>query len=399
VTRPRRIAIVVPRYGHEINGGAESLARSYASRLADHADVTVLTTCALDYRTWGDHFPPGEERDGAVRVLRFSVPQPRDEAAFDAMSPRVLSGSASADEEQAWMDAQGPVSPDLEQHLRENGDIYDAVLFVPYLYATTARALPIVADRSVLVSAFHDEPPLRLSLFDDVVSQAQSVVVSTPEERDLAVKRFRVPDDRLHVVGAGIDTSTAGDTHAFRQRLGLERGYVLALGRIDPSKGTADLVRFHRAYREREPEGLDLVMIGRSVMELPEAPWLHTPGFVDEQTKADAIAGCTALVSASPFESLSLVLLEAWAQGRPVVVTTQSEVLVGQTRRAGGGLWFSGKAEYAAALHLLSTRPALAWGLGRSGWRFAQTLDWDEVTARLLIAVDRAVSRNGRDAT
>ena len=40
------------------------------------------TTCALDYRTWADHFPAGESRDGDVRVLRFGVPRPRDGGAL-----------------------------------------------------------------------------------------------------------------------------------------------------------------------------------------------------------------------------------------------------------------------------------------------------------------------------
>ena len=393
--RARNVAIVVPRYGPEINGGAESLARSYAVRLSTHADVTVLTTCALDYRTWRDHFPEGESRDGDVRVLRFPVPTPRDEGAFDALSHEVFAKSASHALEAAWMDAQGPVSPELEAHLRDKGCDYDAVLFIPYLYATTARALPIVAERSVLVGAFHDEPPLRLSIFDEVVDHAGAVVVSTPEERQLASRRFGIGDDRLHVVGAGIDFSALSGGQREADFPGPVGGYALSLGRIDASKGSTDLIGLHREYREHRPEGLDLVMIGRSVMDLPDYPWLHTPGFVDEPTKIGAIAGCTALVSASPFESLSLVLLEAWAQGRPTLVTSRSDVMVGQTRRAGGGFWFSTPGEYAAALDLLASRPALAWGLGRSGWRFARTLDWDEVTGRLLNAID-SVSQAGR---
>jgi glycosyltransferase involved in cell wall biosynthesis len=55
----------------------------------------------------------------------------------------------------------------------------------------------------------------------------------------------------------------------------------------------------------------------------------------------------------SPFESLSIVLLEAWSARRPVLVTSASAVLVGQVRRAQGGLWFADEAEFVAALELL----------------------------------------------
>ena len=64
-----RVAIVVQRYGVEVNGGAELHARTIAELLHEDVDVTVLTTCALDYRTWADHYPPGETRVGPVRVL------------------------------------------------------------------------------------------------------------------------------------------------------------------------------------------------------------------------------------------------------------------------------------------------------------------------------------------
>ena len=385
-----RLAVVVPRYGAEVNGGAEALARAYAHQLADHCDVTALTTCALDYRTWADHYPVGESMDGRVRVLRFPVPTPRDEAAFDALSARVLTARApSIEEQRQWMDAQGPISPDLERHLEEMRHYYDAVLFIPYLYATTVRGLPLVADRAVLVPAVHDEPTLRLSIFDSTIAAAQALVFSTPEEMDLARRRFGVDGARCHLAGAGIDLPQRGNPDRFAQAIGTDRPYVLALGRVDPSKGALDLIDMHRRYREARPNGLDLVLMGRAVVEVPDEPWLHVTGFVDDAAKQDALAGCTALVSASPYESLSLVLLEAWAQGRPVIVTARSDVLTGQVRRAGGGLWFATPDEYATAIDLLASRPPLAWGMGRSGWRFARALAWPDVTRRLLAALPR----------
>lgn len=381
-----RVAIVVPRYGAEIGGGAETLARLYAHRLAAHAEVSVLTTRALEYRTWADHFPAGESTDGPVRVHRFSVPQPRDGAAFDRLSARVLGAAPPSPElEREWMRAQGPNSPALLAHLRERGDQYDAVLFIPYLYATTVDGLPLVADRSVLVPAFHDEPPLRLRIFDPVVAAARRLVFSTPEERALAGHRFGVADERGGIVGVGIDPPPPADPQRARRALGRpERPYALCLGRIEPSKGSDVLLRAHRRYRRRRPEGLDLVMIGRRGMDLPQAQWLQAPGFVDEQTKHDALAGASVLVCPSPYESLSLVLLEAWSHGTPTLAAEASPVLVGQTRRARAGLWFADELEYAAALDLLADNAPLAQALGWAGRRFALAHDWDSITERLL---------------
>ena len=383
-----RLAIVVPRYGRDVGGGAETLARDYATRLAGRMDVTVLTTCAREYRTWQDHYPAGEYVEDGVRVLRFAVPEPRDGKRFDKISTVVLGGARPSPElEQQWMDAQGPNAPGLIAHLEQMGASYDAVLFVPYLYATTVRGLPMAAYRSVLVPALHDEPPLRLAIFDDIIARAKALVFSTPEEQELARRRFRVDPSRCHLVGAGIDAPPAGNADRFRSRFGVDRPYVLCLGRIDPSKGSDVLVSHHRAYRKRRPQGLDLVMVGPAIDEPPREPWLHTPGYVTDDQKHDAIAGAVALVCPSPYESLSLVLLEAWSHGVPTIVTSASPVLLGQTRRAGGGVWYRDPLEYAACLDLLASRPPLAHALGRAGWKFTQDLSWPVVVGRLEDAI------------
>ena len=85
-----KIAIVVQRYGAEINGGAELHARYIAEHLARHVSVEVLTTCARDYITWANDFPPGEAMAGPVKVRRFPVSQPRDPHTFGSWSARVF---------------------------------------------------------------------------------------------------------------------------------------------------------------------------------------------------------------------------------------------------------------------------------------------------------------------
>lgn len=386
-----RLAIVVPRYGPEIGGGIEALARMYATRLAARMDVTVLTTCALDYRTWRDHHPPGESRDGDATVLRFPVPETRDEATFDAHSARVLPspGRASRADQERWMDLQGPNSPGLMAHLRDHGAEYDAVLFMPYLYATTVRGIGLVADRAVMQPAVHDEPPLALGIFDDAVAHARGFVFNTPEERDRFAARFgRGAGDP--VVGAGIDPPPAADAARARNAVGVEGDYLLYLGRVDPSKGVGALLAAHERLVADVPGAPALVLAGGSVMDLPDHPWLRSPGFVDDATKHGLLAGALALVTASPFESLSLVLLEAWSHGRPTLCAAGTDVLVGQTRRAGGGLWFADLDEYVECVDLLMRQPPVAWALGRQGRRFASAQAWPAVIDRLEAALRAA---------
>lgn len=376
-----KIAIVTPRYGANVAGGAERLAREYATRLSTTMDVTVLTTCAQDYTTWADAFEPGVSRDEDVTVRRFTVPTPRDPDRFNELCRAVLQNRSSADEE-AWMDAQGPNAPELLEHLSRSGGDYDAVIFVPYLYATTVRGLPLVGDRAVLVPALHDEPWLALSIFDDVVARSRALVFSTPEERDLAASRFAVSLAHSAVIGAGVDPP-ALDPRAQPIIDDASRPYVVCVGRIDPSKGSDALIRAHRSLVAHLPSAPELVLLGPAAMQLPDELWLHAPGFVSEEVKTATIAHAQALVCPSSFESLSLVLLEAWALGVPTLSTADSSVLVGQSRRSGAGLWYRDDDEYSEAVRLLIDTPALASALGDAGRRFTATLSWTLITERL----------------
>jgi glycosyltransferase involved in cell wall biosynthesis len=122
------------------------------------------------------------------------------------------------------------------------------------------------------------------------------------------------------------------------------------------------------------------VLAGGGDAALPAHPWLHRLGYVEDQVVHDALASAAVVVLPSPYESLSLVQLEAWGHGRPTLANAASPVLVGQSRRAGGGLWYRDGDEYAAMLDLLATAAPLARAIGRQGGRFvAEACSWDRV--------------------
>ena len=388
-----RVALVVQRYGPEVNGGAEALARRVAHLIDDAVDLTVLTTCALDYRTWADHFPPGEQSVEGIRVIRFSVPEPRDPAAFDRLAPRAYAAPGDLALGAEWMRAQGPRAPGLVAHLRERGADYDAVAFVTYLYATTAEAIGAVADRALLAPTLHDEPPAALAVFDRVFADARLLLFSTAEEAEFAASRFGVGPDRARLVGAGLDPPPPSDAARFAPVVG-GHPYALCLGRVDASKGVVDLVAMHARYRAGRPDGLDLVLMGGGDAELPRHPWLHRTGFVEEQVKHDALEGASVVVVPSAYESLSFAQLEAWSHGRATLASARSPVLVGQSRRSGGGLWYADAEQYAVMVDLLARAAPLAQALGRQGRRFVERdCSWDRVRAAWLAAIHDVAGR------
>ena len=384
-----RVALVVQRFGIEVNGGSETLARRIAERIAENVDLTVLSTCALDYSTWANYYPPGRTDVNGVEVLRFPVRTPRDQAKFDAISVAAYATPNDPELGKRWMQAQGPDAPELLDYLRTRGGSYDAVAFMTYLYATTAEGLPLVADRSLLVPTVHDEPPLRLRLFDDIFAFPRLLLFSTPEERDLARRRFGVEDERARLVGVGVDEPPESDPSRFRAESGVgDRPYAIYVGRLDPSKGVLDLVEHHRRYREAADKPLDLVLIGGGEIDLPDEPWLHVLGFVSEQQKHDAVAGAEVVVLPSPYESLSLVQLEAWMHGRPTLANAESPVLAGQSSRGSGGLWYENASEYAVMLDFLGRSRPLGDAIGRQGRRYVRSaFTWRSVRDRWLDAL------------
>lgn len=388
MSRPR-VAVVVHRYGATVGGGAEEEARRIAHLLHATHEVTVLTTCATDYRTWADDLPAGAGQEEGIPVVRFPVPVPRDPDAFDRMTPAAYAAPEDLEVGSRWMDAQGPNAPGLLAHLAEHGRGYDAVVFVTYLYATTVRGLPLVADRALLVPTLHDEPPARLRIFDPVFGAARRVMCNTPEELDLVRARFGVDPSRCTVMGFGVDPVPEVAPGAFAARRGITRPYVLCVGRLDAAKGVDRLVEDHRAYRAANPGGADLVLVGRGELRLPDEPWLHRTGFVEDLEKHEAIAGAAVVVVPSPYESLSIAQLDAWSHARPTLANAASPVLVGQSRRTAGGLWYDGTREYVVMLDFLVSNPAAARAIGRQGRAAVRVQhSWDRVAEIWRASVD-----------
>ena len=121
-------------------------------------------------------------------------------------------------------------------------------------------------------------------------------------------------------------------------------------------------------------------------------------GFLPEEEKAAAMAGARAVVCSSPYESLSIVLLEGMALGTPGLVNARSPVLEEHCRRSNAGLFYEDGDEYVEALDLLVRDERLRGALGESGRAYvAREYRWDVVLDRWreLIA---AAARGGRPA-
>lgn len=350
----RRLAFVVQRYGREVLGGAEGLCRQVAERLAGHFEVAVLTTCARDYLTWENAYRPGTEAIGGVAVHRFPVARPRRVRSFGRFSQRIFGRPHRFRDEAEWMERQGPDSPALLEAIARRRDEHDLFVFVTYLYAQTYFGLPLVAEKAVLAPMAHDEPPLALGLFRALFHLPRGLIFNTGEERDFVHRTFRNSHIPWAVGGAGIDLPTLPPTPAAPAAGG---DYLLYLGRVDIEKGCGELIDALRRRRDAGRRTPRLVLAGEAKMKLPRDPLLDAAGFVSETRKSELIAGALALVVPSRYESLSLVALEAWGAGIPVIAQGESAVLAGHLERSGGGWTYRSAADLGRALELALSDP------------------------------------------
>jgi len=383
-----RLLYVVQRYGEEVAGGAEQHARAFAERLVerDHR-VTVLTTCAESYVDWANAYRRGWSNLNGVAVFRTPVTKARNPHLFSAFNSRIsnTSGVRPLSVQREWMRMQGPFAPALVPWLRHHASSYDAVVFITYLYWTTWAGLRVCggAVPTLLHPTAHDEPPMRLSIFQEVMRAPDAFVFLTPEEADLVRARFPGAPSG-DVVGIGVEMDRPGDADAFRRTYGLgDTPYLLYVGRVDPAKGAAELLDYFVAYKERNPGDLKLVLLGELLVPDPQRPDIVTTGFVDEATRNGALAGARALVHPSYFESFAMVLTETFAQRRPALVQQRCAALDGHAHRSGGALPYSGFAEFEAAVDRMRYAPELADAMGEAGRRYVEReYDWGVVLSR-----------------
>ena len=431
-----KLAFVIQRYGAEVLGGSEQLCRLVAERLVAQHEVDVLTTCARDYVTWKNEYPEGADRVKGVTVRRFASARTRDIESFNTYSNWIFNNPHTHADEMEWLKQQGPWCPALTDFLRRNHQQYDVLIFFTYLYATTVLGLEVNPGRSMVVPTAHDEPAIKLEIFKDVFTKAAALCYLTDSERQFVQQQF--PDRPLleELVGVGIDMphhqpyprmperqddegspdpaesasdadpvpekasdvqeSAASDDHevrdfpahllsrgsVFRRRHRLHGPFVLYGGRIDPGKGCEELLEYFGSY-VRDGGDATLALMGAKLMSLPEDPSVRFAGMLSDGERAQALDAATVVVCPSPYESLSLLALEALSVGAPILVNARSEVLVEHCVKSNGGLWYSTRDEFVECLKLLVSDARLRAALGRNGRDYVRThYRWDVVLGK-----------------
>jgi glycosyltransferase involved in cell wall biosynthesis len=383
-----KLAVVVQRYGADISGGAELHARYIAERLARHAEVEVFTTRAADYITWRNELP-AEERINGIQVRRFPVTRRRNVTEFGHRSTFVFEHPHSIAEELRWLDSQGPRSRALIRHIARVQAEFDFFLFFSFRYYHAYHGPRAVPAKAVLVPTAERDPVVALGIFGPIFRGVRAIMYNSHEERSLidSLSRRRGPGV---VVGVGSNIPERPQPGRFKKKYNVHRPFAIYVGRIDVNKGCGELFSFFQQYAARAPRGMDLLLVGSKHLEIPTHARIKHLGFLPEEDKFDAMAAADVLIMPSPYESLSMVTLEAWALGRPVLANARCDVLKGQCSRSNGGLFYENVDEFCEGLFALESTGPAGTVLGRHGREyFRRNYTWPVIERKYLDMFDR----------
>ncbi|HDP94644.1 MAG TPA: glycosyltransferase [Candidatus Aminicenantes bacterium] len=381
-----RVGAVVQRYGEGVVGGAETLARDVCERLnASGCDVTVFTTTALDYVSWANEFVPGESILRGVRILRFPVVKQRDIDAFNRFSAEFFEAVPQDRDERQWILEQGPQSPDLLRALETDYRDYDVFLFFTYLYLPTVLGMDKVDRPIALFPTAHDEPPLYLKIMRRVFERPERLFFLTGAEQEL-VQRVFGRSQGMELVRTGVNLPADIDPEMFRRNQFIFGAYMLYAGRIERGKGLEEVFDAYSSLRRHHL--VDLVLLGRRLMEIPEVEGIRYAGFVSEPEKLSAFRGAVFSLQPSPLESLSITTLESFAQGTPVLANRRSPVLAEHVNLSGGGLLYADPGELESEASRLFSSPGLRRRMGEKGRAYVyRHFDWERVIQSIRAAI------------
>lgn len=380
----RKICVVVQRYGDNILGGSESACRSFVQRLKEHFEVEVLTTKCTDYVTWENDIDADEEYVDGIMVRRWAAEKRRNLS--DELNIRALSPLATVETGKEWVSEQGPLCPGLIDYVREHRDDYDAFMLMTYMFYPTVFSIPLVGDKAIIVPTAHDEAWIHQPVYKGVLEGVAGWFAITPEELAFLQRTFDSEGILVDVGGVGCVVAPHGSAEEFREKFGLgDAPYLVYAGRITLAKGCDELFHYFLNYKLRHPASpLKLVLMGKADIPIPDHKDIVSLGFVDEADKYAGMEGALALIQSSPFESLSMVVLEALRVNTPVLVNGRCDVLKGHCLRSNAGLFYTSFAEFERMVDFYMTHEEERVAMGQAGPGYVDTYyRWSTIMDKL----------------
>jgi glycosyltransferase involved in cell wall biosynthesis len=359
-TTSRRFCFVVPRFFEGIAGGAETLMGALALKLHERGDyVELLATCARDNRTWSNEFPSGESSVSGMRLIRFPVDE-RDLDRWIPIQVAIHEGkTVSYDDQLTWM-KESVNSQALYEYLARTGGSFDAIFFGPYLFGTALWGSQIHPNKSILIPCLHDECYAYLDVIAAMFRNVRGCLFNAGPEMQLA--RSIYGDIRGGVVGMGFNPPNKNEIDLLEPYFEQQFPYILYLGRKEMGKNAHVLMDYFceaKGLGLIEHETRLVILGGGSFSDLYRQDLLERGDIIDlphlsERDKQRVIKHALYLCQPSTNESFSIVLMEAWMLGTPVVVHGECPVTKHHVIESAGGLYISAASDLGGVTQFFS---------------------------------------------
>ena len=380
----KKIGFVTPWFGMDIQGGAEAELRELVLHLKDtDIEFEVLNTCVTSFNSnWNENYhEEGKSVENGITVRRFKADK-RDSAAFDNVNWKLMRNVAITGEEEEIFIREMVNSSEMYRFMREKENEYALFVFIPYMFGTTYYGVKVNPSKAVLIPCFHNESYFYMDIFKELYSKVAGIIYNAQPEKELVEKNYKLQGVKQIVMGIGMDTDISGDAQRFREKYKIERPFMIYAGRKDAGKNVDLLLRYFSEYHKRQISDLDLVMIGGGEIDiLPDiSDRVYDLGFVDKQDKYDAYAAAELLCQPSHNESFSLVIMESWLCGKPVLVHDKCEVTKSFAVESNGGLYFKDYFEFEGTLNYILTNRSAAIFMGNNGKKYVEKhFAWDQM--------------------
>ncbi len=358
-----RLALVIHRYGLEVNGGAEYHCRMIAEHMVEKYSVDVLASRSRGIFPW-DNVYDVETNFDSIRVLRFEV---EDTSAFPNDS----------------IEQTGPYCPSMMEYLKKHHKEYKAVIFFTLNYYTACAGLKLNMNNSIFLPTAHDDNAIWSEKYGEVFSYPRGILYNTVEEKNLIESIYEVGNIPSRIGCFGIDIK---EYERLGNSIGEAGNYILYAGRISNSKNFKELNKYFIKYKERNPSDLRLIVLGEmdKGMEIINHEDILFKGFVSDEEKNQYIRNALVTVLPSRHESLSIIVLESLACKVPVLVNGWCEVLKGQCIRSNAGLYYTNYREFEKELTLLLENNDLRSEMGENGRKFVEyNYSWERITQNI----------------
>ena len=406
-----KIALIIQRFGDEVNGGAEVHCKQIAMHLSKLYQVEILTTCAKDYKTWKPEFEPGIFEQDGMLVRRFWNEKAASKSKLRLIRHKITgrlfkqriakwlglkpiieklfpSIVITEEDHQKWLTYQGPYCPDLIDYLQDHSDKYAALLFFTALYYPSAVGVMRFPKKSVLIPMLHDEKSNYYPVYHSVMNAPEWIFYNTFSEKVFSEKLYHNQGRKNDVLGLGVELPIIEKDISILEKYTIREPYILYVGRIEKGKGCKELIDYFLRYKHQEKEALKLVMVGQAFMPLIKNKDIIYTGFISDNDKLQLLIQSEVLMIPSKYESLSMVLLEGFYYQKPAMVNAHCAVLKAHILESEGGHFYDSFQSFQLHLKKLLENEIRRNTVGVNGKKYVQAnYSWEAILSKYASAI------------